>query len=835
MTFVGRLKNHRKNILIFAFFFLLPFLFYYDTTPMRGILGEGDSFLYHFPYRLFSITLFKKGVIPLWNPYILCGFPQLAALQTSVLYPPNIFFFSLFPPVIAFNLTVLFHFSLAGLFTYLYMRELKSSTTSALFSGVAYMFCGFLVIWVKNTNVQHSLAWLPFILFLLEKIKNEKKFIYVILGSFSFAMLILAGYPQILTYTTMVILFYIAYITLLAKKDRFVILLYGILILVLGSLLGSIQLIPTKELVDLSIRAKITSDIPRVSFSSFKLSYLITFLFPYFFGSPNPGFYPAYNVLIKNLFFKAVGYIGILPLLFTFTALLKRKDEEYIVLFWVSISLLAFLLAMGNNTPLFPIICQIPFLNRFFNLSLSMCIPDFAIAILGGLGLEYLISGRRIDIRRKSAVFLIIALSLIVAIECLILGKAITGEMGHSYREKLGEILVITNPAIYMPILFMILAGIIYWFLSVRPRNRTGHVILIVILFADLFFFGHFLYQHSVKVDEFIHKDKNPPIFKFFRETESDPNNYRVFPVISHLGQIKSYDFVCPNLNILFPISTIVNRDPLFFKGHAKLLNARKNGTLRTPLHLAESNRIISLLNVKYLIVNPKQVTGIESMKAKTSMNNHSTLPPFWGDLKSDEQKKEYVSLYERVFTSTSGTSIFKNRNVLPRAFLVAKVIPVKNFDAAYHILRDEKEQFDPSQEALVELKGREPFTNLTPGKATLISYKNSEVVIKTQSPGQSFLILSDTYYPGWKAFIDGRETTIYKTNGIVRGTFVSPGTHLVRFVYSPLSFKIGALVSISTLIPLILLSIFLVRSQMVRSGNKKFNLDKKAKESLNP
>ncbi|MEE8380426.1 MAG: YfhO family protein, partial [Thermodesulfobacteriota bacterium] len=105
----------------------------------------------------------------------------------------------------------------------------------------------------------------------------------------------------------------------------------------------------------------------------------------------------------------------------------------------------------------------------------------------------------------------------------------------------------------------------------------------------------------------------------------------------------------------------------------------------------------------------------------------------------------------------------------------------------------------------------------------------------RTQSPGQSFLILSDTYYPGWKAFIDGRETTIYKTNGIVRGTFVSPGTHLVRFVYSPLSFKIGTLVSISTLLPLILLSIFLVRSQMVHKGNKKFNLDKKAKESLNP
>jgi len=95
------LKNLRKGILISGFFIVLPFFFYYDTSSMRGIIGELDGLLYNFPHRLFSIMLLKRGDIPLWNPYILCGFPQLAALQPAALYLPNIFFLSIFSPIIA--------------------------------------------------------------------------------------------------------------------------------------------------------------------------------------------------------------------------------------------------------------------------------------------------------------------------------------------------------------------------------------------------------------------------------------------------------------------------------------------------------------------------------------------------------------------------------------------------------------------------------------------------------------------------------------------------------------------------------------------------------------
>jgi hypothetical protein len=62
---------------------------------------------------------------------------------------------------------------------------------------------------------------------------------------------------------------------------------------------------------------------------------------------------------------------------------------------------------------------------------------------------------------------------------------------------------------------------------------------------------------------------------------------------------------------------------------------------------------------------------------------------------------------------------------------------------------------------------------------------------------------LSDTYYPGWKAFVDGKRTKIYRANYTFRALPLSAGTHRVEFVYDPLSFKLGALFTILGIIGL--------------------------------
>jgi uncharacterized membrane protein YfhO len=60
-----------------------------------------------------------------------------------------------------------------------------------------------------------------------------------------------------------------------------------------------------------------------------------------------------------------------------------------------------------------------------------------------------------------------------------------------------------------------------------------------------------------------------------------------------------------------------------------------------------------------------------------------------------------------------------------------------------------------------------------------------------------SLLVLSDTYYPGWKAFVDGKGTNIYRADYTFRAVPLNAGTHRVRFVYDPMSFKLGAGVTI--------------------------------------
>jgi uncharacterized membrane protein YfhO len=56
-----------------------------------------------------------------------------------------------------------------------------------------------------------------------------------------------------------------------------------------------------------------------------------------------------------------------------------------------------------------------------------------------------------------------------------------------------------------------------------------------------------------------------------------------------------------------------------------------------------------------------------------------------------------------------------------------------------------------------------------------------------------TFLVVSDVYYPGWKAYVDGMETRIYQTDLLLRGIPLSPGSHRVRFAYRPMALYLGA------------------------------------------
>ena len=152
---------------------------------------------------------------------------------------------------------------------------------------------------------------------------------------------------------------------------------------------------------------------------------------------------------------------------------------------------------------------------------------------------------------------------------------------------------------------------------------------------------------------------------------------------------------------------------------------------------------------------------------------------------------------------------VYENLDAMPRAWLVPEVVsagPKDILHAIYHSKLSDGRSFDPAKIALIE----EPFAfesdSLDPsGKVDIVRLEDTEIVLKTHSLSDAFLVTSDIYYPGWEATLDGQSVPLYRTNYVLRGISLPAGSHEVRFEYHPKPFYAGLIVTLSSLIILIL------------------------------
>jgi len=89
------------------------------------------------------------------------------------------------------------------------------------------------------------------------------------------------------------------------------------------------------------------------------------------------------------------------------------------------------------------------------------------------------------------------------------------------------------------------------------------------------------------------------------------------------------------------------------------------------------------------------------------------------------------------------------------------------------------------------------------------IEYKENSLSLHVNSNQDGFLFVSETFYPGWKVYVDGKEERIYRANYTFRAVPIKRGIHEVLFIYRPQSFKIGKLVSFGAFISIIVIYIW--------------------------
>jgi hypothetical protein len=220
-----------------------------------------------------------------------------------------------------------------------------------------------------------------------------------------------------------------------------------------------------------------------------------------------------------------------------------------------------------------------------------------------------------------------------------------------------------------------------------------------------------------------------------------------------------------PNTALVYGLQDLRSYDGLGVKQYGELLDAAAYWGDSFHAVLRFDSPLFDLLNVRYVLgpagmmLPPDRFTRIEGLSA----------------------------------------SLYRNERALPRAFVVDRY-RVATGNAARRLLRDGG--VDYRREVLLETEpgmGDRPdaaSAAATPGDARVLGYRNERVDIETETAGRRLLVLTDAWFPGWTATIDGRNVPILRADVAFRAVSVPAGRHLVAFEYRPASVRTGAWIS---------------------------------------
>ncbi len=702
----------------------------------------------------------KEHVFPLWNPYNGFGSPLAADMQSQP-FNPLVMLLSADCTPYTYNLFLLLRLLIAGFFTYLFAAYFLDRM-SALFSAIAFMFCGYYILFLNMPHLSVEVL-LPAYFWGLERMLRVRDRKNLPILSITVFLIMAGGMPEsalLVLGFGMMYFFYRLFTDRTFSGQRTRLSLGLGLAVVLGLGLAAILLVPFFELLrqsyDLHRNANAQGNLPGLTKDK-GFCFAITYLLPFIFG-------PTYENPVLGITFIR-GYTGILVALFAFLSLLllgrprQTKNLFWLVLFLAVCSVLMLLKRYG--IPPAQWLGRLPILNLVIFQKYQEPLLEFGLALLAGAGLFAL---RRQTIPSRQ-VGLVLGLFLIAFLASGFFFIGFFEEAswrGSLFYANLG-----------LGIVLILITGGLYFLLRKRPVVLGA--VFIILLMAEMFF--NFLYPC------FYLPDKLPLAWQ-------DP--YQGAPFIGFLqAHTKDHSRVFGQDNILNP-----NWAGVFGLEDVRLLEAFytnrymdfMNNFLREP---GSETRFLELSSVRYLMAEhdlrkagPAQTKGLPNLR----------------------------QVYDQE------VKIFEAPRCLPRACVFEHVTLAKDGPEALKILKEPK--FDPWHSAVITLKDVAGDTqqlvdlinsNKKPVAAQpqdLAEYGSQRAVIRAKINKPGFLMFTDAYYPGWRAFVDGRETKIVPANYLFRGVFLEKGRHEIQFIYQPSSFRWGVIISLASVLFIVLLAL---------------------------
>jgi hypothetical protein len=736
-----------------------------------------DQIRFFYPGRSFTNSSIEKGKVPLWNPYIFSGNPHMADFQSAVFYPLNLFYLFL-PQLTAWSILVFIQPLLAVVFTYLFLRQLSIQKVAAFFGAFVFGFSGFMIVWgQENAVVSQAALWLPLILFGIEGFFKTKKVFYFLIGALAIACSFLAGYFQISFYLFILAFFYgLLRISGKGKEDKFRNVLFLVGIFIFAFSLSAIQLFP-------SIEAFFASPRPIAPASYLFETYLLPFthvlniLAPDIFGSPG-----AYNFIGRGFYHETLLSIGIVPLLFAMLAFVKFKKNPLVFFFGLGAVISFFLTTDSPLTRVFYRL-PLPFVSAFLP-SRIIVLATFCLAVLSAFGLSFWLKNHSRKIKKSiNPIFLMFFILLfLVIVYGLVLWK-----FNPRVLQPLNDFAI--RPAIeidqnrgltmvknaFLPLVLLCLG---FMFIKLRRwRHFALAGIMMLALLGQFYFLNKYLF---LGYRQFLYPQH--PVFSFLKKHTFPPYRFVAFgePIV---GNISTYE----------QLFSPEGLDPIFSKRYGQLLFAtRNNGLITDDIPRIEATlsdldneesllddkrrlRLLSLLGVKYLLYYDDQTLVI----TPDQRFPQEIFKQVWHD--GSWYVFEYTDTFPRAFFANDVTLEKDPQKIVDNIFN-------PDFDLRKNVILEEK----PSD--FIKSNGEiEPSLKIE-------TYEPEKVVMAAKTDATQILFLSDNYYPGWQAFIDGAAVKIHRSNYTFRSVVVPKGEHTISFVYKPMSYNVGKTISLISL-----------------------------------
>ncbi|HEY9606192.1 MAG TPA: hypothetical protein V6C85_31590, partial [Allocoleopsis sp.] len=529
----------------------------------------------------------------LWTPLLLSGFPVAADVTPQTWYPVSLLF-SIFPD--SWNTFVVSAYVLASCFSYGYIYTITQSKLAALVGGIIYGMSGFMMAHLGHTSMIHTAAWMPLLIWALEKLRYKLSSVWLIVGVFAIACCFLAGHPQIFVYAVGLSGIYALVFGGSTPIGRWKYYKVCLAVLVLGVALSAIQLLPTAELTGLTLRAKLSlADF--VSFS-LPLDQVIHFIFPYLFGTYPLFFYetPYFGKWHPG---EITGYIGLLPLMLAAIGFLAYGNKT-VSRFWLGCCLLAFLLTLGKATPLAQIVYHLPAYNKFRVPARHFIEMSLAISVLAGLGVatlqQQLVSNRllRKTVLASTGVMFVSTLSIF-----LFSGQLHAKAIKAGFRQI--TLLPWLNPAVGVPLVIfgLAVATLVYWSQSTHSKFRGLGLLLILVI--DMGSFGWFFaWQVSPPSKDLL----QPTVATQHYRDILKSNQQRMLPIQGGIGPVEA---IPPHLSRLWGVPSASGYGPMLLSRLSELLSMTAAGVVEGNW-AHQDNRSLDIMSIRYVFM-PKPAT----------------------------------------------------------------------------------------------------------------------------------------------------------------------------------------------------------------------------------